>query len=91
MILSTMSLSSRYLSSCNFNLFFLSSQVRKLRLAIEQGREELVVIKNYRRNGSSYWSRVQIAPIRDSNDRITLIVSVQYEVRKYHECKIPMI
>ena len=64
--------------------------MRKLRLAIEQGREELVVIKNYRKNGSSYWSRVQIAPIRDSNDRITLIVSVQYEVRKYHKYSINM-
>ena len=61
-----------------------------MRLAIEQGREELVVIKNYRKNGSSYWSRVQIAPIRDSNDRITLIVSVQYEVRNYHKYSINM-
>ena len=51
-------------------------------MAIEQGREEQVVIKNYRKNGTSYWSRVQIAPMRDMNGRVTLIVSVQYEVRK---------
>ena len=54
-------------------------------MAIEQGREEQVVIKNYRKNGTSYWSRVQIAPMRDMNGRVTLIVSVQYEVRKKPE------
>lgn len=62
-------------------LFSLVTKVRKLRLAVEQGREEQVTIKNYRRDGSTYWSRVQIAPMRDSAGRVTLIVSVQYEVR----------
>ena len=57
-------------------------QTRKLRLAIEQGREEQVVIKNYRRDGTSYWSRVQIGPMRDLAGKITLIVGVQCEVRE---------
>jgi hypothetical protein len=38
------------------------------------------VIKNYRRDGSSYWSRVQIGPMRDLAGKITLIVGVQCEV-----------
>jgi two-component system, NtrC family, sensor kinase len=55
-------------------------QVRKIRVAIEQGKEEQVVIKNYRKDGSMFWNRLQIAPIRNSVGRITLIVSLQYEV-----------
>ena len=60
--------------------FFLP-QARKLRIAIEQGREEQVVIKNYRRDGTTFWSRVQIGPMRDASGKITLIVGVQCEVR----------
>lgn len=52
-------------------------------MAIEQGKEEQVVIKNYRRDGSMFWNRLQIAPIRNSMGRVTLIVSLQYEVRKH--------
>ena len=37
-------------------------------------------MKNYRRDGSSYWSRVQIGPMRDATGKITLIVGVQCEV-----------
>lgn len=39
-----------------------------------------MVIKNYRRDGTSFWSRVQIGPMRDGNGKITLIVGVQCEV-----------
>lgn len=49
-------------------------------MAIGQGKEEQVVIKNYRKDGSMFWNRLQIAPIRNSTGRITLIVSLQYEV-----------
>lgn len=63
-------------------MFTALPQVRKLRVAIEQGKEEQVVIKNYRRDGSMFWNRLQIAPIRNSMGRVTLIVSLQYEVRK---------
>lgn len=38
------------------------------------------MIKNYRKDGSMFWNRLQIAPIRNSMGRITLIVSLQYEV-----------
>jgi len=55
-------------------------EVHKLTVAVREGREEQVVIKNYRRDGSGFWNRLHIAPIRDEAGKVNLIVSVQYEV-----------
>jgi hypothetical protein len=46
------------------------NEVKKLRVAISEGREEVVVIKNYRKNGSAFWNRVHVCPVRDSSDKV---------------------
>eukprot|EP00596_Hydrurales_sp_CCMP1899_P005829 CAMPEP_0119054734 /NCGR_PEP_ID=MMETSP1177-20130426/75273_1 /TAXON_ID=2985 /ORGANISM="Ochromonas sp, Strain CCMP1899" /LENGTH=225 /DNA_ID=CAMNT_0007035079 /DNA_START=901 /DNA_END=1578 /DNA_ORIENTATION=- len=55
-------------------------EAHKLRVAIETGREEYAVIKNYKKNGTPFWNRVQVGPMRDKNGKITLVVGVQCEV-----------
>jgi PAS domain-containing protein len=55
--------------------------VNKLKAAIEEGREETVIIKNYRRDGSSFWNRTQICPMRDDAGKVSLIIGLQTEVR----------
>jgi PAS domain len=56
--------------------------VRKIKQAIAENREETVVIKNYRKNGTAFWNRLHIAPIYDDNGTATLFVGVLSEVSR---------
>ena len=47
-------------------------ELAKLKNAIMEGREETVVIKNYRKDGTTFWNRVQLSPLRDSNNKVML-------------------
>ena len=55
-------------------------EVAKLKNAMVEGREETVVIKNYRKDGTTFWNRVQLSPIRDNNNHVILIVGLQSQV-----------
>ena len=59
------------------------NEVKKLRVAIAEGRAETVVIKNYRKNGSAFWNRVHVCPVRDADGAITLVVGVQVLSKPY--------
>jgi hypothetical protein len=39
-----------------------------------------VIIKNYRRDGSPFWNRTHISPMRDEEGKISLIIGLQTEV-----------
>ena len=49
-------------------------------MCVRDGKEGSVVVKNYRRDCSSFWNFIQIAPMKDAEGRITLMVGVQCEV-----------
>ena len=59
-------------------------ELAKLKNAILEGREETVVIKNYRKDGTTFWNRVQLSPLRDSNNKVMLIVGLQSQVYRDH-------
>ena len=61
------------------------SQLNKLKKAIEEGREETVIIKNYRRDGTPFWNRTHISPMRDERGVVTLIIGLQTEVSLFRE------
>ena len=52
----------------------------KLKNAMSEGRDETVVVKNYRKDGTTFWNRVQLSPIRDSTNKVVLIVCLQSQV-----------
>lgn len=52
----------------------------RLQAALANGREEVAVVRNYRRNGTPFWNRVQISPLRDAGDKVAFFVAIQYEV-----------
>jgi PAS domain S-box-containing protein len=54
--------------------------VDTLRAAIQAGSACEVVLKNYRKDGSPFWNALQIAPIRDEQQRITHFVSMHADV-----------
>lgn len=39
--------------------------VRQLREAVARAEEAVVVLRNYRRDGSLFWNRVELSPVRD--------------------------
>jgi hypothetical protein len=56
--------------------------VEKLEGAMKRGVEERVIVKNYGKDGSPFWNRIQVTPIRASNLTVVLYAMVMYEVRK---------
>ena len=49
----------------------------RLRGAIAEGREVTVDIQNYRADGSAFWNRLMIAPLRDAEGRVEYFAGVQ--------------
>lgn len=55
--------------------------VQRLREAIALGVDATVVLRNYRRDGSLFWNRVEMSPVRDAkNGQITHFFAVQTDV-----------
>lgn len=53
---------------------------RDIREAIQAERECVVEILNYRKDGSTFWNRLSITPVRDESGRATHFIGVQSDV-----------
>lgn len=51
--------------------------------SIQAGVEVMATIRNYRRDGTAFWNFIQIAPLKDIEGNVALIVGVQCEVFIY--------
>lgn len=51
-----------------------------IREAIREQRECTVEILNYRRDGSPFWNRLSITPVRDGEGRVTHFIGVQSDI-----------
>jgi PAS domain S-box-containing protein len=54
--------------------------VAEIRAAIARQRECLVEILNYRRDGSSFWNRLSITPVRNGAGIVTHYIGIQSDV-----------
>jgi diguanylate cyclase (GGDEF)-like protein/PAS domain S-box-containing protein len=54
--------------------------LEEVRMAIRDGRECRVVVRNYRKNGALFWQELSISPVRDDRGRITHFVGIQDDV-----------
>jgi len=52
----------------------------EIRAALRTGRECLVEILNYRRDGTTFWNRLSITPIRDASGSVTHFIGIQSDV-----------
>jgi diguanylate cyclase (GGDEF)-like protein/PAS domain S-box-containing protein len=52
----------------------------KVREAIAEEREVHVVLKNYRKDGTSFWNELYLSPVRDLAGRLTHFVGIQNDV-----------
>ena len=62
-----------------------SRQVSSIRGAVAGGFETSVTLLNYRKDGSTFWNRFFVAPLRDSDGNITYFVGVQTDVSAFFE------
>lgn len=54
--------------------------IQVLREAIAKGQEASVVVRNYRRDGTRFWNRVEMSPVRDDSGRVTHFFALQTDV-----------
>ncbi|TAK60265.1 PAS domain S-box protein [Methylobacter sp.] len=56
------------------------SDISRLRTALQNNHDTHAVLRNYRKNGSLFWSEIYISPIHDQQGRITHYIGVQNDV-----------
>jgi two-component system, NtrC family, sensor kinase len=54
--------------------------VAKIRQALKNESECLVVLKNYRQDGTAFWNALSISPVRDRTDKLTHFIGVQRDI-----------
>ena len=61
--------------------------VAEIRAAIAEQRECIVEILNYRRDGSSFWNRLSVTPVRDESGVVTHFIGIQSDVTARREAE----
>lgn len=51
-----------------------------IREAVESGRECVVEIQNYRKDGTPFWNRLSVTPITDEDGKVTHFIGVQSDI-----------
>lgn len=61
--------------------------VAEIRAAVAEYRECVVEILNYRKDGSRFWNRLSIAPVRDDLGEVTHYIGIQSDVTARREAE----
>lgn len=70
----------------NKNCRFLQAQdkdqpeIDKLRIAIKEHRDEKVLLKNYKKDGTVFWNELIISPVKDDGGNVTNYIGIQTDV-----------
>ena len=56
------------------------SAMAEIRAALAESRECVVEILNYRRDGSTFWNRLSITPVRDPSGEVTHFIGIQSDI-----------
>jgi PAS domain S-box-containing protein len=59
--------------------------VHTIRQAIQDGSECAVELLNYRKDGTPFWNRLSITPLRDTEGRITHFAGIQSDITSLRE------
>ncbi len=54
--------------------------IEEIRRALRENRELTVEILNYRKDGTPFWNRLTIDPVRDAEGRVTNYIGIQVDV-----------
>jgi phosphoserine phosphatase RsbU/P len=56
------------------------SAIGEIRRAVTERRECAVEILNYRKDGTPFWNRLSITPVKDSKDQVTHFIGIQSDI-----------
>ncbi|OYR40611.1 hypothetical protein DJ82_07030 [Halorubrum sp. Ib24] len=62
-----------------------SEQVAQLRAAIDAEEPTSLELRNERRDGTAYWNRISITPVRDEDDVLQNYIGIQQDVTERKE------
>ena len=54
--------------------------IAELRNALREERSCQVVLKNYRKDGTSFWNQLAISPVRDDKGKLTHFIGIQSDI-----------
>jgi sigma-B regulation protein RsbU (phosphoserine phosphatase) len=63
------------------------STVKEMRQAMQEGRECTVEIRNRRKDGTRFWNRLSITPVRDDSGAVTHFIGIQSDVTARREAE----
>lgn len=55
-------------------------ELDKLRQAQRDGRSAMVLLRNYRKDGSLFWNELSISPVHDDNGKLTNFIGISHDV-----------
>ncbi|MDX2473036.1 MAG: PAS domain-containing protein, partial [Candidatus Krumholzibacteria bacterium] len=61
--------------------------VDEMRQAMQEGRECTVEISNRRKDGTQFWNRLSITPVRDESGTVTHFIGIQSDVTARREAE----
>ena len=64
--------------------------VRKLREAVRDGRDVSVEILNYRKDGSTFWNKLYVNPVRDEQGHVAYFFASQLDVTPKMEVELKL-
>jgi len=62
--------------------------LKKLQRLLRERRDGETALRNYRKDGQPYWTRIHLAPVRDESGAVTHFVAAKYDItetRRYQE------
>ena len=60
-------------------------EIAKIYTALSQGEGCQAVVRNYRKNGSAFWNRMSIWPVKDASSRTTHFVGIQEDITEQRQ------
>ena len=64
-----------------------AAPMAEVRAALSESRECVVELLNYRKDGSTFWNRLSITPVRDSSGEVTHFIGIQSDVSARREAE----
>lgn len=59
--------------------------LQELQSFIIEQREGQTTLRNYRKNGEMFWTRIHVAPVKDDLGEVTHFVAAKYDVTQTHQ------
>lgn len=59
--------------------------VSQMRAAIQDGNSLLIDILNYRKNGTTFWNRLSLTPVKDPEGTVTHYIGIQSDISRMRD------